>query len=107
MPVVVVMCTCPRLGRFIVLATTVAVVSLVDIGPPKTNPVGSESERPGECHGSRSVLSERRWSTRMGVRGHGFRGVVQCATSAECILNLSIAVPVDKGPIRVSHTMCQ
>ena len=25
--------------------------------------------------GSRSVLSERRWSTHMGVRGHGFRGV--------------------------------
>ena len=25
--------------------------------------------------GSRLVLSERRWSTRMGVRGHGFRGV--------------------------------
>ena len=25
--------------------------------------------------GSRLVLSECRWSTRMGVRGHGFRGV--------------------------------
>ena len=25
-----------------------------------------------ESHGSRSVLSERRWSTRMGERGHGF-----------------------------------
>ena len=24
---------------------------------------------------------------------------VQCATSAECILNLSIAVPTDKGPV--------
>ena len=50
-------------------------VSLVDTGPPRTSPVGSESEWPGECHGSRSVLSERYWSTRMGVRGHGFRGV--------------------------------
>ena len=58
-----------------VLATTVVVVSLVDTGPPRTSPMGSESEWPGECHGSRSVLSERQWSTRMGVRGHGFRGV--------------------------------
>ena len=24
---------------------------------------------------------------------------VQCATSTECILNLSIAVPADKGPV--------
>ena len=43
-----------------VLATTVVVVSLVDTGPPRTSPVGSGSEWPGECHGSRSVLSERR-----------------------------------------------
>ena len=58
-----------------VLTTTVVVVSLVDTWPPRTSPKGSESEWPGECHGSRSVLSERCWSTRMGVRGHGFRGV--------------------------------
>ena len=58
-----------------VLVTTVVVVSLVDTGPPRTSPVGSGSEWPGECHGNRSVLSECRWSTRMGVRGHGFRGV--------------------------------
>ena len=45
-------------------------------GPPRTEPKkGCWSEWPGECHGSRSVLSECRWSTRMGVRGHGFRGV--------------------------------
>ena len=25
---------------------------------------------------------------------------VKCATSAECILNLSIAAPADKGPVR-------
>ena len=50
-------------------------VSLVDTGPPRTSPVESESEWLGECRGSRSVLSERHWSTRMGVRGHGFRGV--------------------------------
>ena len=62
-------------GIAYVLATTVVVVSLVDTGPPRTSPVGSESEWPGECHGSRSVLSECRWSTRMGVRGHGFRSV--------------------------------
>ena len=32
---------------------------------------------------------------------------VQCATSAECILNLSIAAPADKGPVRVGPTMSQ
>ena len=58
-----------------VLATTVVVVSLVDTGPPRTSLVGSGSEWPGECHGSRLVLSECHWSTRMGVRGHGFRSV--------------------------------
>ena len=71
-PVVVVMDPVPVRD---ILAMTVVVVSLVDTGPPRTSPVGSESEWPGECHGSRSVLSEGRWSTRMGVRGHGFRGV--------------------------------
>ena len=58
-----------------VLATTVVVVSLVDPGPPRTSPVGSGSEWPRECHGNEVVSSECRWSTRMGVRGHGFRGV--------------------------------
>ena len=58
-----------------VLARTVVVVSLVDTGPPKTSPVGRESEWPGECHGNGGVSLERHWSTRMGVRGHGFRGV--------------------------------
>ena len=72
MPVVVVMDPVPVRD---VLATTVVVVSLVDTGPPRTSLVGSGSEWPGECHGSRSVFSERRWSTRMGVRGHGFRSV--------------------------------
>ena len=65
-------------------------VSLVDTGPPRTSPVGSESEWPGECHGSRSVLSERRWSTRMGVRGHGFRGVGTVCYLCR-VYNLSIA----------------
>ena len=51
-------------------------MSLVGTGPPRTEPKkGCWSEWPGECHGSRSVLLERCWSTRMGVRGHGFRGV--------------------------------
>ena len=58
-----------------VLATTVVVVSLVDTGPPRTSPVGSGSEWPEECHDNRSVLSERRWSTRMGGRGHEFPSV--------------------------------
>ena len=57
------------------LTTTVVGVYLVDTGPPRTSLLGIGSEWPGECRGSRSVLSERRWSTRMGVRGHGFRGV--------------------------------
>ena len=49
-----------------VLAMTVVVVSSVDTGPPRTSLVGSGSEWPGECHGTRSVSSECRWSTRMG-----------------------------------------
>ena len=57
------------------LTTTVVGVSLVDTGPPRTNPVGCGSEWSGECHDNRSVLSERRWSTRMGVRGHEVRSV--------------------------------
>ena len=57
MPVVVIMDPVPVRD---VLATMVVVVSLVDTGPPRTSPVGSESEWPGECHGSRSVLSEHR-----------------------------------------------
>ena len=39
-----------------VLATTVVILSLVDTGPPRTSPVGSGSEWPGECHDNRSVL---------------------------------------------------
>ena len=75
-----------------VLTTTVVVVSLVDTGPPRTSQVGSESEWPGECHGSRLVLSERRWSTRMGVRGHGFRGVGKVRYLCRvCLFKLSIA----------------
>ena len=50
-------------------------VSLVDKGPPKTSPLVIGSEWPGECHGNVRVFSECHWSTRMGVRGHGFRGV--------------------------------
>ena len=32
---------------------------------------------------------------------------VQCATSAECILNLLIAAPADKGPVHVGPTVSQ
>ena len=32
---------------------------------------------------------------------------VQCATSAECILNLSIVVLADKGLVRVGHIVTQ
>ena len=72
---VVIMVPGPRLGPFMFWPRRWPLVSLVDTGPPRTSPVGSESEWPGECHGSRSVLSECRWSTQMGVRGHGFRSV--------------------------------
>ena len=72
MPVVVIMDPVPVRD---VLATTVVVVSLVDTVPPRTSLVGSGLEWLGECHGSRPVLSERRWSTRMGVRGHEFRSL--------------------------------
>ena len=58
-----------------VLATMVVVVSLVDTGPPRTSPVSIVTEWPGECHGNGGVSSEYHWPTRMGVRGHGFRGV--------------------------------
>ena len=37
---------------------TVVVVSLVDTGPPRTSPMGSEPEWPGECHGNGGVSSD-------------------------------------------------
>ena len=87
MPVVVIMDPVPVRD---VLATTVVVVSLVDTGPPRTSPVGSGSEWPRECHGNGGVSSECRWSTRMGVRGHGFRGVGTVCYLCR-VYNLSIA----------------
>ena len=105
MPVVVVMDPIPVRD---VLATTMVGVSLVDTGPPRTSAVGSGSEWPGECHGSRSVLSECHWSTRMGLRGHGFRGVGKVRYLCRVfVFNLSIAAPADKGPVRVGHTVGQ
>ena len=68
------------------LATTVVVVSLVDTGPPRTSPVGSESEWPGECHGSRSVLSDAVGPPEWECEAMGSVVWVQCATSAECII---------------------
>ena len=73
-PVVVVPGLSP-IGTVFVLPRRWPLVPFVGTGPPMTWPEGSWSEWPGECHGSRAVLSERRWSTRMGGRGHGFRGV--------------------------------
>ena len=78
----------------------VVVVPLVGMGPPRTIPMGNESEWPGECHDSRSVLSKRRWSTRMGERGHGFCSVGTVRYLCRVYINLSIAVPADKGPVR-------
>ena len=82
-------------------------MSLVDTGPPSTSPVGSGSEWPGECHGSRSVLSERRVRTYRSARPWVPWCGYSVLTSAECILNLSIAAPADKGPVRVGHTVSQ
>jgi hypothetical protein len=67
-------------GTVFILATTVAARMVADVtswhqGHPWHIPKGSLSEWPGECHAIRLVLSECRWSTRMGARGHEFRGV--------------------------------
>ncbi len=54
--------------------------------------MGSESEWPGECHGNGGVSSECRWSTRMGVRGHGLCGVCKVRYLCRvCLFKLSIA----------------
>ena len=70
---VVVMVPCPFLGLFI--CHDGGSFAFGRLGHPGLSPVGSWSEWLGECHGSRSVWSERHWSTRMGARGHGFCGV--------------------------------
>ena len=89
-PVVVVMDPGPRLGPFMFGHDGGRCV----FGRHRATqyyPKGSESEWPGECHASRTVLSERRWSTRMGVRGHEFRGVDKvCYLCRVWVLNLSI-----------------
>ena len=55
-------------GIVYVLATTVVVVSLVDTGPPRTSPMGSESEWPGVSWKWRGFvempLVHPRWSAR-------------------------------------------
>ena len=72
------LCARPRLGQFDpvwVVATTVAGVMRTP-GPPKADLQGRKSAG-GTMKESRvrQVLSEHRWSTRMGARGHEFRGV--------------------------------
>ena len=64
----------PRLGQFC-LAMKVADVTSWHRGHPWNSPKGSLSEWLGECHAIDWVLSECCWSTRMGARGHAFRGV--------------------------------
>ena len=91
LPVVVIAGGSPC-GIVYVLAMIVVVVSGGRHGATHDSLEGSESEWPGECHGSRSVLSERRWSTQMGVRGHGFRGVGTVRyLCRKCVFNISIA----------------
>ena len=67
-------------------------MSLVDMGPPKTRPVGSESEWPGECHGNggvrRNVVGPPEWE----CEAMGSMVWVQCATSAECIQSIDSRV---------------
>ena len=75
-------------------------MSLVDTGPPRTSPMGSESEWPGECHGNRSVCRNAVGPPEWECEAMGSVLWVQCATSVECILNLSIAAPADMGPVR-------
>ena len=58
-----------------IMDTVVGVVPLVDARPPRTSPMGIELEWLGKCHGNGMISLECRWSTRMGVRGHGFHGV--------------------------------
>ena len=74
--------------RDCLFAMTVVVLPLVGTGPQDLAQWGVS--RSGRESVTGWVLSECRWSTRMGVRGHGFCGVGPCATSAECI-NISIA----------------
>ena len=72
-PVVVIVGGSPR-GIVYVLATTMVVVcggrhgATHDLAQRGVGRSGRESD-------SRSILSERHWYTRMGVRGHGFRSV--------------------------------
>ena len=89
-PIVLVMDPGPRLGPFMFGHDGGRWCLWLARGHPGLSPMGSESEWPGGCHGSRTVLSERRWSTRMGVQGHGFRGVgIVCYLCR--VYNLSIA----------------
>ena len=90
------------------MTTTVVGVSLVDTGPPRTSLLGdfgrsgreSAVAMEGFC---RNAVGPPKWE----CEAMGSMVWVQCATSAECILNLSIAMPADKVPVRVGHTMGQ
>ena len=100
-----VMCTCPRLGLFI--CHDGGSFAFGRLGHPGLSPKGSWLEWQGECHGSRTVLSEcfgpPEWKCEARDPWCGY----SLLTSAECILNLSIVVPADKGLVRVGHTMSQ
>ena len=66
-----------------VLTTMVVVVSLVDMGPPRTSPVGSQSGRESVMavgRFCRNTIGPLEWE------GEAMGSVVwvQCATSAEC-----------------------
>ena len=66
--------------------------------------MGIESEWPGECHGNGVVSSECRWSTQMGVRGHGFCGVgTVCYLCRVCNLSIAESTVTDMLESKVHH----
>ena len=93
--------SCPPFGT-VYFSTTVAVDAFGrhgathDLAQRGVGRSGRES-----VMGNRSVLSECHWSTRMGVRGHGFRGVGTVHyLCRECVLSLSIARPRSWAQVR-------
>ena len=73
-PVVGIEISCPRLGPFLFCHVGGGCHELTS-GPPMAYPRGELVGVAGTVSCSRSVLSERCWSTRMGAQGHVFCGV--------------------------------
>ena len=88
MPVVVIMDPVPVRD---VLGMTVVVVSLVDMGPPRTSPVGVGRSDRGSVMAidrfCRNAVGPPEWE----CEAMGSVVWVKCATSAESVFKLSIA----------------